>query len=59
MWWHTYVIPVLERLWQEDCEFEDNLRYIACLRPVEVKMFARSHLNGKKAGCGDMHLSSQ
>lgn len=34
-WWHTPVIPVLERLKQKNhCEFEDVLGYIMSSRPV-------------------------
>jgi hypothetical protein len=41
MWKHTPVLPVLERLRQEDCEFEANLDCIG-------KLFLKNSTNQTK-----------
>lgn len=39
MWWYTPLIPALERLGQDDCEFEVSQSYIVipCLKKKKMK----------------------
>jgi hypothetical protein len=55
-WWFMPIIPALERLRQEDCEFQVSLGYIA--RPV-TKFFKRWGISRMLASQGSLRVHLQ